>query len=279
MSALSSLTIHDLRPRLEVKPIADGLDNIRRPRRGPVIGATLHYNGPALAFVPDPARELNFVVNTDTAEHQKRIGGDSLMYHFVVLSDGQIWQTRNLEYPAWHCGNSIGNERSLAVHLPIGGNQQPTAVQWLSVERLLDALAADYGFTRADVVGHNEWPRVTGAARPSATYRVLPKQSGCPGRAVHTKLVEYRAGKPANQPSRETWVSLWHAPVRQAPRVSFDNGLPVPIAGWLTPGQEVEVDLLKSDGDAQEIKGVREWLHLANGLGFVWRPNCEKKDG
>lgn len=271
MSALSALLVRDLRPLLAVRSSAS-----RRVRRLPVNGATLHYNGPALPFFPNPARELDFVVRVDVPEHQKRIGADSLQYHFVVLSNGEIWQTRDLNLVAWHCGNTTGNEQSIAIHLPLGVGQQPTGVQWRAVGALLDALRADYGFGRDAVVGHNEWPRTNGAARPSPVYRVMPSQSECPGPLVHRLIAEYRAA--TDKPATETWVAIWRCPIRQAPRVTFEDGGAVPIAGWLNPGQEFEVDLVKTDGDAQEVRGDRRWLHLANGLGFVWLPNCRKKE-
>src|SRR5262249_46744325 len=122
-----------------------------------------------------------------------RIGADSFQYHFVVLSNGEIWQTRNLEFIAWHIGNAEGNERSIGIHLPLGTGQAPTAAQWEATKRLIEALRADYGLSRQQVVGHCEWPRERGHAQPSATYRVLPLQSACPGSVLHAKLVEYRA--------------------------------------------------------------------------------------
>lgn len=272
MSALAALNVRDLRPLLAVQE-ADS----RRERRLPINSATLHWNGPALPFFPNPAKELAFVVRVDVLEHQRRIGADSLQYHFVVLSDGAIWQSRELSFIAWHCGNATGNEQSIAIHLPLGKGQRPTEAQWRSVVALLDALRADYKFDRSAVYGHNEWPRIKGAAQPSSTYRLLPKQSECPGPIVHSLVVEYRLAP--TQPAVETWVALWRAPIRQAPRVRFEDGQEVPIAGWLEPGQEFEVDVVKADGDAQEIRGDKRWLHLASGLGFVWLPNARKKEG
>ena len=177
MSALSRLNIHDLRPRLSVKPNPAGYPLSRRPRTGPVKGVVIHYNGPALPFRPNPQAELDFVVRVDTPNHQQRIGMDSLAYHFVVLSDGAIWQSRALEYIAWHAGNFEANEHYLAIHLPLGGDQDATPEQWAAVEALIAALRADYGFGRDRVTGHQEW---------SAT--------ACPGRLMACVLA-YRAGR------------------------------------------------------------------------------------
>lgn len=157
MSALTSLGLHDLRPRLSVKPNPPGYMISRRDRRGPVIGATVHYNGPRLGVAGNPTAEINFVVNTDVPNHQQRIGADSLQYHFVIPSDGSIWQTRDLNLIAWHCRHNLGNEQHLAIHLPIGEGQKPTPAQVVALDRLLDALQADYGFKRTAVKGHQEW--------------------------------------------------------------------------------------------------------------------------
>jgi len=37
-------------------------------------------------------------------------------------------------------------KHSISIHLPIGGDQQPTAAQFASLSALLDALGEDYGF-------------------------------------------------------------------------------------------------------------------------------------
>ena len=117
MEMQTLLTIYDLRPQLSVV----NSPNCRRKRSGTVTSVTLHYNGPAVGVFGNPKLELRHVIEIDVPNHQQRIHADSLMYHFVVLSDGSIWQTRDLELQAWHCRNFDGNEYSLAVHLPLGG--------------------------------------------------------------------------------------------------------------------------------------------------------------
>lgn len=189
MAVLDQLGVRDLRPRLRV--VASPL---RRGRVGPVTSATLHYNGPPLSVAGNAAAELDFVVQVDVTEHQRRIGMDSLAYAFVVPSDGTIWQTRALELYAAHCGNAEGNEHSIGVHLPIGTGQQPTPAQWEATTRLFDALRADYGFGRDKVVAHCEWPRGSWApAVVSSSYRLQPGQSACPGPVLHRLLVQHRA--------------------------------------------------------------------------------------
>lgn len=175
MSALAQLRINDLRPRLNVKDNPAGYPKSRRNRVGPIDSATVHYNGPAVGVFGNAVAELNHIVNIDVPNHQSRIGADSLMYHFCVLSDGSIWQTRDINFIAWHCAHPYGNEHSIAIHLPIGDAQKPTAAQLVSLSALLDALGEDYGFARAAVRGHQEW-----------------HASQCPGVPLMTWLRDWR---------------------------------------------------------------------------------------
>lgn len=267
MSRLRELAIKDLRPRLQV---VAAKTRIRRP--GPPTSGTLHYNGPALPFYPNAARELAFVVGVDTPYQIKNIPADSLQYHYVVLSDGQIWQTRDLDLIAAHCGNATGNVYSLAVHLTLGERQAPTPQQWLSFCVLAEALSAEYNFPREAWYGHNEWPRKRGAVSPSEMYRLLTDQSACPGPILHKLLAAFRRPVvvPTRKPTETRWWLKWRAPVRQAPQVT------APVAGYIEANAIIAVDLVKSDGDAQEWKGDRRWLHLADGRGFIWVGNAEE---
>jgi hypothetical protein len=129
-ATFASLGITDVRDRLSV--VASSPAGCRRARNAPVASATLHYNGPPVGVFGRPQAELYHVIAIDTPNHQARIGADSLQYHLVVLSDGSIYQTRDLTYQAWHCANQQGNETSLAVHLPLGGLQDATDAQWRS---------------------------------------------------------------------------------------------------------------------------------------------------
>ncbi len=235
MSALSTLNVHDLRPRLAPLTKASGM---HRNRRGAVTSATVHYNGPAMGAFGNPQRELDFIVNVDVKNHQDRIGADNLCYHFAVLSDGQIWQTRSLELVAWHSANAEGNEHSIAVHLPLGLGQVPTAAQITALYRLLAALGQDYGFARAAVKGHGEWSNF--------------HHTACPGGLVMTVVRAYRAGL-AVQRVRVTTNVL---NIRQGANTSY------PIAGQLHLGDVVEVDGTKDEGQGK-------WWHLSNGSGFV----------
>ena len=255
---LSALGIQDLRPRLSVKPNPPGYMNSRRSRRGNVHSLTLHYNGPALPFVPNPQRELDFIVTVDCPNHQRRIGGDSLMYHFAVLSDGAIWQTRDLDMIAWHCANSLGNEGSLSIHLPLGIGQTPTPVQWTRLCALVDALIATYALPGWSVVfGHCDWPVETGWAVCSPSYKLQPGQSACPGPIIYGMLTPKR-----NVPATTEWTAKWPALIRQGPARKY------PVCGMVAAGSIFVADEIKHGGDAETVDGDNRWLHRADGLGF-----------
>jgi hypothetical protein len=236
MSALSTLNIHDLRPRLAPLTRPSGM---HRNRRGAVTSATVHYNGPAMGAFGNPMRELDFIVNVDVKNHQVRIGADNLCYHFAVLSDGQIWQTRDLGLIAWHSADAVGNEHSIAVHLPLGQGQVPTAPQIAALTRLLDALGADYHFARTAVKGHGEWSNF--------------HHTACPGGLVMDVVKHYRAGPAVGRQVRVTAGTL---NIRQGPTTAYK------IAGQLHLGDVVVVDGTKDEGQGK-------WWHIASGIGFI----------
>jgi hypothetical protein len=118
-----------------------------------------------------------------------------MMYELVVLTGGRIVRTNRERVQLWHAGNEIANARSYSIHWMLGKNQALSAQQRDSTIALLDALRADGHIDRQAVYGHNEWPRVRGAAQPSATYRHLLGQSECPGSLLHRFIVDYRAGR------------------------------------------------------------------------------------
>lgn len=241
---LSDLGIIDSRPRLHV--IAE---RVPRPRRGPPTTTTLHYNGPRVSCAGNPAAELRRVATIDVVDHQQRLNADSLQYHLVVLSNGSIHQTRDLDLPASHCGVAEGNQRSLAIHLPIGGTQDATAPQWTATTRLLDALAAAYampGGRRAHRL-HSEW-----------------KTTLCPGPNLSRRLTAWRAEAATAGGLSRIRPDVAAANVREGPGVSFPVALQGRAVMW--PGDTLDWDVIV-EGEA--VGGDARWLHRRDGLGFV----------
>ena len=90
---------------------------------------TLHYNGPSVADAGNPAGELR-QLEIDARFHIDKVWGFSgatplhgqrIMYDLAVLSDGSAYVLGDPDDLLWHCGNQVGNARSYALQLPIGG--------------------------------------------------------------------------------------------------------------------------------------------------------------
>lgn len=118
---------------------------------------------------------------------------DGLLYDIVVLDDGIRVLTRSKRVQLWHVGNATGNRLSWAAHLMLGPNQDATEAQWAATVDVIEQLCAEFSIPRVNVVGHNEWPRRDGVPLPSATYKLLPEQSECPGKILHQRLADWRA--------------------------------------------------------------------------------------
>lgn len=244
--SLLDLGLIDIRDRLSVKPSNPA--GCRRARRGAVTGATLHYNGPRVSAFGKPTAELRHVVENDTPNHQQRIGADSLQYHIVILSDGSRYLTRDLSLQAWHCGSASGNEGHLAIHLPLGGQQDATEEQWESACAVFEAIIIGYRLSgRGVILGHKEWS---------------PTQ--CPGAPLMARLEAWRNGMPRDGGMFRILSSVAAANVREGPARSF----PVALAGkaMLYPGDTVDADAIVV---GENIGGDNRWAHLRSGIGFV----------
>jgi hypothetical protein len=243
---LTSLNIIDLRPRLPVIR-----DRVPRPRTGKPTTITLHYNGPAVRGAGDPDAELRQIIAVDAPWHQQNpnIRGDSLQYHLCVLSDGTIYQTRDLGLPASHAGHAEANRSSIAVHLPLGGLQDATAAQWRATEALFAALVAEYGMRggRAAVRGHQEW-----------------KATECPGPRLMPRLVAWREGVAPTGAFYRIRADVPAANVREGPGTRF----PVALGGKakMYPGDVLDADAI-TQGDP--VGGDPAWAHRRDGVGFV----------
>lgn len=243
---LASLPIRDLRSKLNVKPGAKS----RRKRKGAVIGATLHYNGPPVSGFGTPSRELRQLIHIDVPWQQRQLGADSLMYHFAVLSDGAIYQTRDLDLIAWHCRDSIGNNGSLAVHLPLGGMQRPTRQQWDATLSLFHAIMEEYGLReRTTVKAHLEW---------AATE--------CPGPVLTQRLREWRESP--SEPSTAAIFRIKRSVSAARVRTQPTRSAPIALDGRarMYPGDVLVADRIV-EGEA--IDGEHRWAHRQDGLGYV----------
>ncbi len=228
----------DIRSRLPRKSWEIG----RQPRKTTV---TLHYNGSA---IPDQRRAGEGVLEQlhIDCDWQMRpewnpptSGADGLQYHYVVDAEGKVYQTRDTEAILWHCKHNEGNAHSIAVHLPLGGNQDATLTQWAATEALCDALLSQFTMSgRAAVKGHYEW-----------------SQSACPGPHIKRRLLAYRDEPPT------VWIKP-PAPYRVLRTTSVQH----------TPDGSQNIALVLAEGTVVKIGALvtgqyRAWI--ANGTGFV----------
>lgn len=170
--------IHDIRHTLPRATWSIGT------RRAPPRYLTLHYNGPLVAE-RSPRGELRQL--TADARYQMRPGGlgspkggDGLQYHYAVGADGTIYQCRDEAATLWHCAHATGNQWSLSIHLPLGGEQDATDEQWASTLALFTWLCARCMIPTGRVRGHQEW-----------------SGSQCPGPHLMPRLRTWRSTAPA----------------------------------------------------------------------------------
>lgn len=216
---------------------------------------TVHFNGPAIPqqrTLQEWYGHLKFIAEFHAGPY---LSADGIQYHYAVLPGGEVVQTRDDSAILWHCGNGTGNVESLAIHLPLGGSQRPSAAQWNAVDELLNWLRSRYGIATDCVYGHRQWPRRSGMA--SIHNGQMPGQSECPGDMVMGMLAEWRA----EQGGR--YVVKYRANVREAPDVSA----PVAWGGTavLPVGYVIEGGTLVQ---GTPFRGDARWLHWPGG-GFV----------
>nr|WP_254151166.1 peptidoglycan recognition family protein [Candidatus Chloroploca mongolica] len=215
-------------------------------RSQPPTSITLHYNG---TVVRNRSLEGELAQTVSNAHwHMKPYilspdGGDGLQYHLVVFSDGSIAQTRDLEDTLWHCRHEEGNNMSIAVQLPLGGNQDATPAQWEATTRLFDELIARFGMAgRRRVLGHEEW-----------------SDSHCPGPRLMFRLMQWRDSEQFPAP-RLYRVLYENANVRQGPGRIYPAALQMQPGEIFAAGHEVR---------GENIGGNDRWLHRTDELGFV----------
>lgn len=230
---------------------------------------TLHYNGPAVATQRQHGNALLQQLIGDTT-YQMRPGGlgspeggDGLQYHYVVGSDGAIWQTRDDDAVLWHCANTEGNAWSLSIHVPIGLGQTITDTHWTAVTDLFDLLMQRYAMPGRSIVrGHQEW-----------------SLNLCPGPHLMSRLKAWRQVLPF--PTFHYYrVKRGIAIVRTEPRVHTGNEAKNPVSGkalTMSAGEATGIDTtVIGEWAGSGLGRSNQWLHRADGLGFIHAAAMER---
>lgn len=213
-------------------------------RGGLPTGQTLHYNGPPVKNRTHAGEIAQLIEDARWHMRKDAFGpgspGDGLQYHLAVLSDGTPVQCRDPLRVLWHCANATGNRWSLSLHLPLGGAQDATDAQWAMTARIFEAAGQYYGWRRTAVKGHREWPRLDGIS-----------QSACPGPPLTKRLNAWR-----------------NVPISRRYRVAASDGANVRTGPGL--GYAIaKVYPLGHEFDAVTVAALPNWLHSADGYGFV----------
>lgn len=144
-------------------------------------GCVIHYNGgptPDRAW-QQPVDWIRFIagLHMETGRFAPGWRLNGIAYTEWVVFD-TVYRLRNYGADLPHAGNLDWNRNALALHVPVGGSQQPAA----STLRALFARTTDHlramGLGRARCVGHQE-----------------VGSSACPGSPLMQAIRQYRAGQ------------------------------------------------------------------------------------
>lgn len=160
-------------------------------------GVVVHYRGVVTdvnAGIASFKADATYHVGKNWARAgQPPVLGSGIMYHIGIDGQGNVYLLRDLNRVLWHCGAWPQNENTLAIQLPIGGNQRATNVQLQALNRVVDDWLA---FTKApgsEVWGHQEL-----------------SPTDCPGTLMNDFVKPYRNAPPtpASQFFPETGFSV-----------------------------------------------------------------------
>jgi hypothetical protein len=220
-----------------------------------VVDFTLHYNGPAVKAAGNPQGEIA-QLQFDATWHMRpgalgaTNGGDGLQYHGATLSNGINLQLRDWWALLWHCGNQIGNLRSIAWHVPIGGFQQPTDAQLHQVFGVvIPAFQREFHITHVEIKAHKEW-----------------KSTDCPGVPLMAALLRWRDTFDITVPV--TWYrTLVNVFVRETPEIQpLKANVALNGTALIEKGTTFAVDAIVR---GTPYRGVTTYIHRADQLGFM----------
>ena len=177
------------------KPVSSRLD----PAKGTYNRITIHHTAevPGTRFDGSLSDSIDVMRTVQRVHMDNRNYGD-IGYHFLVDSQGRIFEGRSLRYQGAHAGGA-NNRRNLGICL-IGNfeHRSPSAKAMNTLDDLLRTLRRKHGIARSAIVGHGElkatecpgpslarWtrnyrtqgPRMAQLGAPSATTRVASSKN------------------------------------------------------------------------------------------------------
>jgi LysM repeat protein len=138
---------------------------------------TVHHSGDA----SDARDEVVTALRRIEQQHKLGAGKNEpfacIGYHFIISSDGRIWEGRPLQYQGAH---ATGDNNKGNIGICLLGNFDTQNVPVAQRDRLywlLERLCADYGISASNIVGHNHF-----------------KTTDCPGRHLEPLVLGFAHG-------------------------------------------------------------------------------------
>lgn len=144
----------------------------------PVTAITVHHDGLDRLVTGTSPREMTDRLELYRVGHRAQ-GWADIGYHLVIDRAGTLWQGRSIRWQGAHV--KFRNEGNIGV-LVMGNfdQQQPTAAQKATLERVLVDLMRTYGVPQSRVYTHREWPDA---------------KTACPGRSLQSHMAGLRSSR------------------------------------------------------------------------------------
>ncbi len=164
------------RPRSSWAAQTVDLSNV--DRMGPLSRITVHHSADDIDMVDDPIQTLRRIEKQHKLGQGKNEPFACIGYHYLISSDGQVWEGRPLQFQGAH---ATGDNNKGNIGICLLGNfdrGRPTPTQQKALIAVLDRLCRQHGIARAKVVGHNHF-----------------KTTNCPGRHLEPIVHAYQHGR------------------------------------------------------------------------------------
>ncbi|MBL8899410.1 MAG: N-acetylmuramoyl-L-alanine amidase [Planctomycetes bacterium] len=146
---------------------------------------TIHHSAmePTSAPLEEAAKQIRSIQNGHFQRGYADIG-----YHYLIDSQGRIWEGRDKRFQGAHAGNTDANERNLGICL-LGNfvSVAPTPAQERALRTLVDAERGRYRVSKDQIFGHGEVRKYfTG------------QSTECPGERLMSVVRDLRGGRAGN---------------------------------------------------------------------------------